>query len=128
AWSRSATTTCMPASASAKAVPRPMPLPAPVTTATLPARSLIASSSASTTVSPALRPIHGGTIGTMAPARDSLSGMASDVELRGVYVPLVTPFADDGSIAVDAIETLCHEYIDAGAAGIVALGTTGEAP
>src|SRR5438874_4100045 len=54
--------------------------------------------------------------------------MASDVELRGVYVPLVTPFAGDGSVAVDAIERLCHEYIDAGAAGIVALGTTGEAP
>ena len=32
----------------------------------------------------------------------------------------------DGSVAVDAIEQLCHEYLDAGATGIVALGTTGE--
>jgi 4-hydroxy-tetrahydrodipicolinate synthase len=53
--------------------------------------------------------------------------MSSDLRLRGVYVPLITPFAADGSVAVDAIERLCHEYLDSGAAGIVALGTTGEA-
>jgi 4-hydroxy-tetrahydrodipicolinate synthase len=46
--------------------------------------------------------------------------------LQGVYVPLITPFAADGSVAVDAIESLCNEYLDAGCAGIVALGTTGE--
>jgi 4-hydroxy-tetrahydrodipicolinate synthase len=53
--------------------------------------------------------------------------MASDLQLRGVYIPLITPFAADGSVAVDAVTLLCHEYLDAGAAGIVALGTTGEA-
>ena len=52
--------------------------------------------------------------------------MPADVALRGVYIPLVTPFAADGSVAGDAIERLCNEYLDAGAAGIVALGTTGE--
>jgi 4-hydroxy-tetrahydrodipicolinate synthase len=46
--------------------------------------------------------------------------------LEGIYVPLITPFAADGSVAVDAIERLCHESLDAGSAGIVALGTTGE--
>jgi 4-hydroxy-tetrahydrodipicolinate synthase len=46
--------------------------------------------------------------------------------LQGVYVPLITPFAADGSVALDAIDRLCHEYLDAGCAGIVALGTTGE--
>ena len=46
--------------------------------------------------------------------------------LQGVYVPLITPFAADGSVAVDAIEGLCQEYLEAGCAGIVALGTTGE--
>jgi 4-hydroxy-tetrahydrodipicolinate synthase len=40
---------------------------------------------------------------------------------------LITPFAADGSVAVDAVTLLCHEYLDAGATGIVALGTTGEA-
>jgi 4-hydroxy-tetrahydrodipicolinate synthase len=52
--------------------------------------------------------------------------MTSDLELRGVYIPLVTPFAADGSVALDAVTLLCHEYLDAGASGIVALGTTGE--
>lgn len=53
--------------------------------------------------------------------------MTSELELRGVYVPLVTPFAADGSVALEAIEQLCREYLAAGAVGIVALGTTGEA-
>ncbi|HMF83133.1 MAG TPA: 4-hydroxy-tetrahydrodipicolinate synthase [Acidimicrobiia bacterium] len=52
--------------------------------------------------------------------------MATDANLRGVYVPIITPFAEDGSVAREALERLCREYIDAGAAGIVALGTTGE--
>jgi 4-hydroxy-tetrahydrodipicolinate synthase len=46
--------------------------------------------------------------------------------LEGIYIPLITPFAADGSVALDAVERLCHEYLEAGSAGIVALGTTGE--
>jgi len=49
------------------------------------------------------------------------------VSFRGVYIPLVTPFAPDGSVALDAMERLAHEYLDAGCAGLVPLGTTGEA-
>ena len=45
---------------------------------------------------------------------------------RGVYVPLITPFTADDSVAADAIEGLVHHYGDAGITGIVALGTTGE--
>jgi 4-hydroxy-tetrahydrodipicolinate synthase len=45
---------------------------------------------------------------------------------RGLYVPLITPFTDDGELATDALEKLAYAVIDAGAAGIVALGTTGE--
>ena len=48
--------------------------------------------------------------------------------LQGVYVPLVTPFAADGSVALDALEQLGHDYLAAGAAGLVALATTGESP
>ncbi|MEV7021440.1 dihydrodipicolinate synthase family protein [Kitasatospora sp. NPDC093558] len=48
------------------------------------------------------------------------------MELAGIYVPLITPFAADGSVALDALEKLAHEVLDAGAAGLVALGTTGE--
>jgi len=54
--------------------------------------------------------------------------VATDVSLRGVYVPLITPFASDGSVALDALEGLAHTYLDAGVAGLVPLGTTGETP
>lgn len=43
-----------------------------------------------------------------------------------VYVPLVTPFAADGSVAYGALEALARGVLDEGAAGLVALGTTGE--
>ncbi|HSO95652.1 MAG TPA: 4-hydroxy-tetrahydrodipicolinate synthase [Acidimicrobiia bacterium] len=54
--------------------------------------------------------------------------MANDVSLRGVYVPLITPFSSDGRVALDALERLAHTYLDAGVAGLVPLGTTGETP
>ncbi len=50
-----------------------------------------------------------------------------DLTLAGLYVPLVTPFSADGQLAPDALEGLAHGVIDDGAAGVVALGTTGEA-
>ena len=46
--------------------------------------------------------------------------------LRGLYVPLITPFTDEGGLALDALVKLAHDIIDSGAAGMVALGTTGE--
>jgi len=46
--------------------------------------------------------------------------------LRGLYVPLITPFTDDGDLAPDALEKVAYAIIDSGAAGLVALGTTGE--
>src|SRR6516162_3842765 len=45
---------------------------------------------------------------------------------RGLFVPLITPFTEDGDLASGALEKLAHAVLDAGAAGIVALGTTGE--
>ena len=53
--------------------------------------------------------------------------MASDLDRRGVWVPLITPFDARGAVDVGAIERLCHELSAAGVSGIVALGTTGEA-
>ncbi|MFC0106260.1 4-hydroxy-tetrahydrodipicolinate synthase [Kibdelosporangium aridum] len=44
----------------------------------------------------------------------------------GLFVPLVTPFTASDELAADALEALAHNVIDEGAAGIVALGTTGE--
>lgn len=46
--------------------------------------------------------------------------------LRGLYVPLITPFADNGDLAPDVLEKLAHAVLDSGAAGLVALSTTGE--
>ncbi|MEN3537640.1 4-hydroxy-tetrahydrodipicolinate synthase [Microbispora sp. ZYX-F-249] len=46
--------------------------------------------------------------------------------LSGVHVPLITPFGEDGEIAVDALEALAHAVLDDGASGLVALGTTAE--
>jgi 4-hydroxy-tetrahydrodipicolinate synthase len=46
--------------------------------------------------------------------------------LTGLFVPLITPFAADGSVALDTLETLAHEVLDAGATGLLALGTTAE--
>ncbi|WP_194818025.1 4-hydroxy-tetrahydrodipicolinate synthase [Nocardia sp. XZ_19_385] len=45
----------------------------------------------------------------------------------GLFVPLVTPFTAGDDIATDALEGLAHTVLDAGATGIVALGTTAEA-
>lgn len=47
--------------------------------------------------------------------------------LTGIHVPLITPFTPGGDVAVEALEALAHEVLDAGARGIVALGTTAEA-
>ncbi|MFF3003085.1 dihydrodipicolinate synthase family protein [Kitasatospora sp. NPDC057940] len=48
------------------------------------------------------------------------------MELTGIHVPLITPFAADGTVALDALAVLAAELLEAGAAGLVALGTTGE--
>ncbi|MEU9027240.1 dihydrodipicolinate synthase family protein [Streptomyces sp. NPDC048383] len=53
-------------------------------------------------------------------------GAARTPALGGIHVPLVTPFTPSGDVAVEALEALAHEALDAGSAGIVALGTTAE--
>ena len=52
--------------------------------------------------------------------------MVSELDLRGVWIPLITPFDATGAVDIPTIEKLCAEYIAAGVTGIVALGTTGE--
>ncbi len=46
----------------------------------------------------------------------------------GLFVPLITPFTADGELAAGPLEALAHRVLDAGAAGLVALGTTAETP
>ena len=49
-------------------------------------------------------------------------------ELRGVITAMVTPFAADGAIDVEATRRLARYLIDNGSHGLVVAGTTGEAP
>ncbi|MFC8449685.1 dihydrodipicolinate synthase family protein [Kitasatospora sp. NPDC057223] len=53
--------------------------------------------------------------------------MDQHTPLQGIFVPLVTPFAADGTVARRALESLAHTALDEGAAGLAALGTTAEA-
>src|SRR3954453_17114971 len=53
--------------------------------------------------------------------------MASDLMPRGLFPPLITPFTEDDRPDLEALERLTAAVIDEGAAGIVALATTGEA-
>ena len=48
--------------------------------------------------------------------------------LKGVFTAIVTPFTKEGRIDEDAFCRLIHEQIEAGVAGIVPCGTTGESP
>ena len=47
--------------------------------------------------------------------------------VRGLHVPLVTPFDEAGAVDLAALERLAEEVLDAGADGLVALATTAEA-
>ena len=49
-----------------------------------------------------------------------------ETSLHGLYVPLITPFTEEGGLAADVLEQLAYAILDDGAAGLVALGTTGE--
>ncbi|WP_227979559.1 4-hydroxy-tetrahydrodipicolinate synthase [Nocardia spumae] len=48
------------------------------------------------------------------------------MNFSGLFVPLITPFTEDGRPAYDVLAKLANEVLDAGATGIVALGTTAE--
>ncbi|MFF0435330.1 dihydrodipicolinate synthase family protein [Streptomyces sp. NPDC004327] len=60
-------------------------------------------------------------------AQDHAHDIAPGFSPSGIHVPLVTPFAHDGRPDLDALAGLAHSVLDDGAAGLVALGTTGEA-
>ncbi len=52
--------------------------------------------------------------------------MVAELHLRGVYVPLVTPFDRHDRVDLQALERLADDVLAAGAAGVVVLATTGE--
>ncbi|GII48289.1 4-hydroxy-tetrahydrodipicolinate synthase [Planotetraspora silvatica] len=73
---------------------------------------------------------HRATIDPMSPATLSPDALSTDAPgndtLAGIHVPLITPFAADGTVAATSLEGLAHAVLDAGTRGIVALGTTAE--
>src|SRR5438445_2400750 len=54
--------------------------------------------------------------------------VANPFHLRGVYVPLLTPFQPDGELDPPALERLVDYVLAAGVHGLFVGGTTGEFP
>lgn len=54
--------------------------------------------------------------------------MAGDMEIRGVYTALVTPFDNEGGVDYDGLRDNIQQQLAAGVSGLVVLGTTGETP
>lgn len=50
------------------------------------------------------------------------------VQIQGVITAMVTPFAVDGEVDLEATRRLARHLIDSGSHGVVVAGTTGEAP
>lgn len=53
-------------------------------------------------------------------------GITEGPRFRGLYVPLLTPMAADGSLDAPAVAGHVQRLLDGGVDGLVALGTTGE--
>lgn len=51
---------------------------------------------------------------------------ANTQDIDGLWVPVVTPFRDDGALDLASLETLADHLLSSGVDGLVALGTTGE--
>lgn len=51
---------------------------------------------------------------------------SGNLDLRGLWVPIVTPFGPDGGIDEASLRQLGTRLLEDGAVGLVALGTTGE--
>jgi len=54
--------------------------------------------------------------------------MLTEQQLRGIYVPIVTPFHPDGQLDLESFRNLALRFIASGIHGLVVNGTTGESP
>jgi len=57
---------------------------------------------------------------------DRMTTMNETIDVRGLWVPLVTPFDARGEVDEAALDALCRRVLEDGAIGVVVLGTTGE--
>ena len=76
---------------------------------------------------PESRPIACTTSLAAAPPRfrDTTCAMAT---ISGVITAMVTPFAEDGALDLDAARRLARHLVENGSHGLVVAGTTGESP
>jgi 4-hydroxy-tetrahydrodipicolinate synthase len=51
---------------------------------------------------------------------------AEVMTLTGLFIPLITPFDASGRVDLASLESVAYQVLEEGAAGLVALGTTGE--
>jgi 4-hydroxy-tetrahydrodipicolinate synthase len=63
---------------------------------------------------------------TTRPARLPLQ--PATTRLSGVFTAIITPFRDDGSLDEPTLRRLLRRQVEAGVAGLVPCGTTGESP
>ena len=54
--------------------------------------------------------------------------MSDELSFRGVYTALVTPMRDNGDVDWESLSQLVEQQVQAGVAGLVPVGTTGESP
>ena len=47
---------------------------------------------------------------------------------RGIYIPLITPFTDDGEVDCDALSEVTEFMIERRVHGLFVLGSTGMGP
>lgn len=57
-----------------------------------------------------------------------MSDFETNLQLRGIVPPLVTPLLARDTLDIDGLERLLNHVIEGGVAGVFLLGTTGEAP
>jgi len=59
--------------------------------------------------------------------KNMMNRIALPRPLRGIIVPIITPFDDSEKLDAGALEQLVEHIIEGGAHGLFVLGTTGEA-
>src|ERR1700759_2633569 len=63
-----------------------------------------------------------------APRIDSMSVQKLNENAKGVYIIAATPFADEGALDLQSVDTLTDFYLGCGVHGFTLLGIMGEAP
>ena len=55
-------------------------------------------------------------------------GNQSGAIMKGIWTALITPFTVTGDLDISAFKRILRDQVDAGVAGVIPCGTTGESP